>query len=186
LVFLIDQDRYAVSAKIKAENTSDAIAHLEKTWKKFLPDQPVDYLFVDQLFADLYKTEQIRGKLFTGFTFLSILIASLGLFGLISYSITVRVKEIGIRKILGASVSSIIGLLSRGYLKLILLSNLIALPLGYYLMNKWLENFAYKIEWQWWYFAGAGMFALILALLVLGFQSGKAAMENPVNSLRSE
>ena len=186
MIFFLDTDVDELSIKIQGKNAKEALAYTEKLWKKYLPHRPFEYEFLSDSFVDLYKTEATRAKLFTGFSIFSIFIACLGLFGLISYSISLRLKEIGIRKVLGAPIASILNLLSKDYLSLVLFSNLFAWPLGYLIMDKWLQDFAYRIEWQWWYFALAGILAILIAVLTVSFQAIKAALVNPVKSLRTE
>jgi putative ABC transport system permease protein len=128
----------------------------------------------------------VFGKITTFFSFLAVLIASLGLFGLSSYTIAQRAKEIGVRKVLGASVASIVSLLSKDFLKLVLIAIAIASPIAWYAVSQWLEDFAYKIDLSWWIFAVAGILAVLIALLTVSFQSIKAALMNPVKTLRSE
>jgi putative ABC transport system permease protein len=181
------KDFYAhISVKLTSNNTAAALDHLEKTWKKFLPKTPFEYHFLDERFNKLYKTEETQGILFTSFSGIAIFIACLGLLGLSAFTITQRIKEIGIRKVLGASVSSIVGLLSRDFMILVLLSAIIAFPVSWYAMHTWLQDFAYKISIEWWIFGIAGFLAAAVALITIGFQAIKAATANPVTSLRNE
>jgi len=150
------------------------------------PSQPFSYSFMDEDFNKLYSNEQRTAKLFISFAILAILIACLGLFGLITYAAEQRVKEIGIRKVLGASVGNISGMLSKDFLKLVLISAAIAFPVAWWAMHKWLEDFAYRVSIGWWVFAIAGVLALIIALATVSFQAIKAALANPVRSLRTE
>lgn len=175
-----------ISVKIAGGNTAAALAHLEKTWKRFLPETPFDYTFLDERFDDLYKSEQRQGSLFTVFSGIAIFIACLGLLGLSAFAINQRIKEIGIRKVLGASVGSIVGLLSKDFLLLVLIAALIAFPVAWYTMDKWLRDFAYRTSIQWWVFLVAGILAAAVALITIGFQAIRAAVSNPVKSLRSE
>lgn len=186
LIYFIEEDWDEISIKFSAQNSALAITHLEKTWKKYLPHRPFEYVFLNDAFGRLYKAEEIRGKIFTLFSIFSIFIASLGLLGLVSFSVNQRVKEIGIRRILGANISNIVSLISKDFLKLVIFSNLIAWPIAYYTASVWLQDFAYRIELEWWYFVSAGILALMLAFLILSLQSVKAAVANPVKSLRSE
>jgi putative ABC transport system permease protein len=151
-----------------------------------VPEVPLEYSFVDDRIAEQYGGEQKMEGIFYGFSGLSLLIACLGLFGLSTFVVERKVKEIGIRKVLGASVSGIVGLLSKDFLKLVVLSILIASPLAWYFMNNWLQNFAYRISIGWWVFVAAGMIAVLIALITVSIQSIKAAIANPVNSLRNE
>ena len=163
-----------------------AIAHVESTWKKFLPEIPFDYTFLDDNFARLYQSEQRQESIFTLFSFIAIFIACLGLFGLSAFAISQRVKEIGIRKVLGADVSTIVALLSKDFLKLVIIAAVLAFPVAWYAMHKWLEDFAYRIAIPWWIFPAAGIIAAIVAFSTISFQAIKAATANPVKNLRTE
>ena len=163
-----------------------AIAHVESTWKKFLPEIPFDYTFLDDNFARLYQSEQRQESIFTLFSFIAIFIACLGLFGLSAFAISQRVKEIGIRKVLGADVSTIVTLLSKDFLKLVIIAAVLAFPVAWYAMHKWLEDFAYRIAIPWWIFPAAGIIAAIVAFSTISFQAIKAATANPVKNLRTE
>ncbi|MDF2192026.1 ABC transporter permease [Paraflavitalea sp. CAU 1676] len=188
LVLLIPQDgRFnRMSIKVAGANMPAAIAHIENTWKKFLPETPFNYTFLDERFSDLYRAEQRQGTLFTIFSCIAIVIACLGLFGLSAFAINQRIKEIGIRKVIGASVSSIVTLLSKDFLKLVIVATVIAFPVAWYAMNSWLADFAYRSTIPWWIFAGAGIIAVLIALVTISYQAIKAATANPVKSLRSE
>ena len=155
-------------------------------WKSFVPDQPFHFSFLDADLAALYASEQRTQQLFSVFALLAVFIACLGLFGLATHTAERRIKEIGIRKVLGASVAGVTILLAKDFLKLVLIALLIASPVAYYFMDKWLADFAYRIDLAWWMFAVAGVLAVLIAFLTVGFQSVKAALENPVKSLRSE
>ena len=190
LIFVLaqpSQNPYSkISIKIAGNDLPAAIAHLEKTWKAFLPEVPFEYTFLDAKFDQLYQSEQRQGTLFTTFACIAIFIACLGLLGLSAFAITQRIKEIGIRKVLGASVGGIVGLLSTDFLKLVAIAAVIAFPIAWYVMHNWLRDFAYRISIQWWVFLVAGILASAVALLTVGFQAIKAAIANPVKSLRSE
>lgn len=175
-----------ISIKISGNNIPAALSHIENTWKKFLPETPYDYSFLDERFADLYKAEQQQGSIFTIFSFIAIFIACLGLFGLSAFTITQRIKEIGIRKVLGASVGSIVGLLSKDFMKLVIIAAVIAFPVAWYAMHNWLQDFAYQITISLWVFIIAGISAALIALVTISFQAIKAAIANPVKSLRTE
>lgn len=175
-----------MSVKVAGNNMPAALAHIENTWKQFLPEIPFDYTFLDERFDDLYKSEQQQGTIFTLFSCIAIAIACLGLFGLSAFAITQRIKEIGIRKVIGASVSNIVLLLSGDFLKLVGISAVIAFPVAWYAMNNWLQDFAYRSTIAWWIFAGAGIIAVAIALFTISFQAIKAATANPVKSLRNE
>jgi len=150
------------------------------------PDQAMSYRFMDEDFDNLYRSEQRMGRVFVTFALLSILIACLGLFGLAAFTSERRTKEIGVRKVLGASIAQIISMLSADFLKLVVVAILIASPLAWYAMNRWLADFAYRIEMEWWMFALAGLGAVAVALLTVSFQAIKAAVANPVESLKAE
>ena len=167
-------------------NVPEAMAHLKDLYNRSQPIAPFDYYFLDDAYNQLYAKEERLARLFNGFTALTLLVACLGLLGLITFSVEVRTKEIGVRKVLGASVASLVTLLSKDFLKLILLAILIASPLAWWAMNKWLQDFAYKITIAWWVFAAAGLGVVAIALLTVSFQSVKAALTNPVKSLRNE
>ncbi len=175
-----------ISVKIDGNNIPSAINTIKDTWQQYLPNVPFDYTFLDEKFQKLYNSEQQQGSLFTIFSCLAIFIACLGLFGLSAFTISQRVKEIGVRKVLGASVPQIVAELSRDFLKLVLIAAVIALPVAGVLMHKWLLDFAFRINLNWWVFLMAGVIALIIAFVTISFQSIKAAVANPVKSLRSE
>jgi putative ABC transport system permease protein len=181
-----DDYYYKISVKIDGHNVKSAISTIENTWHKYLPQIPFDFTFLDERFETLYKSEQQQASLFTIFSCIAIFIACLGLFGLSAFTITQRVKEIGVRKVLGASIPQIVTELSKDFLKLVLIAAVIAFPLAWYSMNKWLLDFAFRISISWWIFAVAGIIALIIAFATISFQSIKAALTNPVKSLRSE
>jgi putative ABC transport system permease protein len=162
------------------------MAHIESVWKKFVPEIPYEYTFMDENFDQLYEAEQRQGNIFTLFAFIAIFIACLGLFGLSAFSISQRIKEIGIRKVLGANTGSIVSLLSKDFLKLVLVAAVIAFPAAWYAMNKWLQDFAYRIDVPWWVFLMAGAVAAIVAFITISFQAIKAAVANPVKNLRTE
>ncbi|WP_128543310.1 ABC transporter permease [Larkinella soli] len=163
-----------------------ALEVMKAKWKALAPEWPFEYQIVDEEFARFYRSEQLFGKLFSLFTALSIFIACLGLFGLAAFMAQQRTKEIGVRKVLGASVAGIVLLLSKDFLKLVLIAIVIASPLAWYAMKSWLADFAYRIDIEWWMFVLAGLLAIGIALLTVSIQSIKAALMNPVHSLRSE
>ncbi|MDB5199417.1 MAG: macrolide export ATP-binding/permease MacB [Chitinophagaceae bacterium] len=187
LLLLVNRNLYnAISIKLSGGNISASIASIEKTWKKFLPETPFAYTFLDDRFAKVYESEQKQKTIFTSFAFIAIFIACLGLFGLSAFTISQRVKEIGIRKVLGAEVNSIVALLSKDFLKLVLIAIIIASPIAWFVMNQWLQDFAYRISIPWWIFLFAGIVAMIIAFVTISFQAIKAAMANPVKNLRTE
>ncbi|CCG98231.1 protein of unknown function DUF214 [Fibrella aestuarina BUZ 2] len=171
---------------LQAGNLPQTIQQIERTWKSQFPDRPFTYTFLDDSFNKTYQSDLRTGQVFGGFALLALLISGLGLFGLATFSTARRTKEIGVRKVLGASVGSIVALLSKDFLKLVLIAILIASPLAWWAMNQWLGTFAYKIQIEWWVFALSGTLAIAIALATVSFQSIKAALMNPVNSLRAE
>jgi putative ABC transport system permease protein len=174
-------------ARIKPHtNIPSLIGSIQNIYKKYDQDTPFSYTFMDDAFDKQYKAEDRLAAIFSTFTYITILLATLGLFGLAAFTIEQRTKEIGIRKILGASMATITTLLSTDFLKLILLSVIIASPVAWYAMHNWLQNFAYRINIPWWVFALAGSMALITAIVTISYHAIKAALANPVNSLRSE
>jgi ABC-type antimicrobial peptide transport system permease subunit len=176
-----------LSIRIKPSvSTKDALSKIENVIKKDNPGYPFEYKFVDESFAKQFSTETLIGKLAMVFAILAIFISCLGLFGLAAYTAERRTKEIGIRKVLGASAKGLAGLLSKDFLKLVAISCLIAFPLAWWMMNNWLESYAYRIKINWVIFLAAGLLALIIALVTVSFQAIKTAMANPVTSLRSE
>ncbi|WP_339708036.1 ABC transporter permease [uncultured Kriegella sp.] len=176
----------ALAIKLKAGNFSNAIGNIENIWNRMAPGQLFNYRFMEDSFNTTYQAEQKLGRIFVVFTVLSILIACLGLFGLAAFNAEKRTKEIGIRKVLGASVGQITYRLTTDFLRLVGIAVLISLPLGWYAMSKWLEDFSYKIEIGWWVLALAAFLAGAIAILTVGYQSIKAASINPVKSLRTE
>ena len=175
-----------LAIRLHPGNVAEAISAVEETWKKLAPNQPFSYTFLDQDYAKLYNHEQQMSHVFQIFSGLAILIACLGLFGLAAFTTQQRTKEIGIRKILGASVSGIVCLLSKDFLKLVLVANIIAWPIAYYAMNQWLQSFAYRINLGISTFILSGLIALLIALLTVSYQAIKAARANPVEALRYE
>ena len=175
-----------LSLKIAPENTADILAAMQSAWVKIYPEQPFRYWFLDAQFAQQYRSEAQFGRVFGLFALLAVAISCLGLLGLTAFNVRQRTKEIGIRKVLGASVAGIMGLLAKDFLKLVILSVFIASPIAWWAMQSWLADFAYRIDIQWWMFAAAGVSAVAVAFLTLSFQSVRAALANPVKSLRSE
>lgn len=162
------------------------VDQVEALWKQMAPGQPFNYRFMDQDFDNVYRSEQRVGQIFVTFAVISIIIGCLGLFGLSAYTAERRTKEIGVRKVLGASVTNIVMLLSKEFLRLIIVAIVIGTPIAWFGMNQWLRDFAYHVDLAWWMFAAAGLLAIVIALLTVSFQSIKAALMNPVKSLRSE
>jgi putative ABC transport system permease protein len=172
--------------KVAGNDLPGTLAFIASKWKVLAPHRPFTYQFLDDAFNGLYGAEQRIGRVFGVFAFLAIFLACLGLFGLAAFTTAQRTKEIGIRKVLGASVTSIVALLSKDFIKLVGIAFLLAAPLAWYAMHKWLEGFVYRVDVAWWLFAGAGALAGSIALLTVSFQSIKAALTDPVKSLRSE
>jgi putative ABC transport system permease protein len=189
-VYAAPDPNYArrISVKLAAGDHSDAIAHFEATWQKLVPNEPVFWEFLDDRFDALYRSELRQAQLFGVFSAFAIFVATLGLFGLASFTTERRTKEIGIRKVMGASVKDIIWLLTSDFTKLVVLANVIAWPVAYYFMSDWLNRFAYKApfsEWAWLFVASA-IAALAVAWLTIALQAGRAATSRPVLALRYE
>jgi putative ABC transport system permease protein len=175
-----------VVVRIKPENISKTMTFIEEEWKEFAPDVPFDYSFFDDALAELYSNEQRFGKIISLFTLLAVFIASIGLFGLSLFIGEQRVKEIGIRKVFGSSVSRIIKLILKEYILMVLVANLIAWPVAYYIMNRWLQNFAYHTKMNAWLFIGAAVLSMFIVLTTMSFQTIRAAHTNPAETLRYE
>ena len=175
-----------ISVKMGASNPNETIAAIKAVYEKFFPGNTFDYTFLDQRYNDQYKNDNLFGAAFGIFGGFAIFIASLGLLGLSLFSTIQRTKEIGVRKVLGASVSGIILLLSMDFIKLVVFAILIATPLAWLILNNWLQDFAYHISISWWVFALSGIVAVVIALITISFQAMRAAVANPVKSLRSE
>lgn len=175
-----------ITLKVQTEDISGLIANLEADWKSIAPAIPFSYRFMDDSFDKVYRSESRIGKIFSIFSGLCILIACLGLFGLAAFTVERRVKEIGIRKVLGASTISLVSLLSKDFLKLVIVALVIAIPLAWYFMQNWMANFAYQTQISWWLYAVAGIIAILIAFATVSFQSVKAAMANPVDSIKAD
>jgi putative ABC transport system permease protein len=173
-------------AHIRGGNISTALSALQTTWKKLNPNEPFEYSFLDQDFQKNYEADSRRASLINYFTVIAIIISCLGLFGLATFTTEQRTKEIGIRKVLGASVYGVVALLSKDFMKLVLIAVLIASPLAWYVMNKWLQNFAYQTTISWQVFAWTTLIAIVISFTTISFQAIKAALSNPVKSLRTE
>ena len=172
--------------KIDKEKTTESVEKIRELWSTLVPDRPFEFTFQDEQVAKLYASELKFQKLFSIFTFIAILIACLGLFGLSAYTSQQRTKEIGVRKVLGASVMGVTGLLSKEFLKLVFVAVGVSIPVAWYAMREWLANFAYHVDLKAWMFVVSGLTAVGIALITVCFQSIKAAMANPVKSLRNE
>jgi putative ABC transport system permease protein len=175
-----------ISVKINGGKVEQAIDHIQSSWKKLVTDRPLQYSFLDEHFNELYKADMQVSEIVAILAMLAIVISCLGLFGLASYSAERRVKEIGIRKVMGASVQNVVTLLSRDFIKLVLIANIIAWPITWFAVSQWLQDFAYRININLWIFIAAGIGAVLIALLTISFQAIKAAIANPINSLRIE
>ena len=175
-----------IALSVSTHDLTSLIGQVETKWKTMSSGMPFSYSFMDADFDNMYKAEQRTGKLFITFAVFAILIACLGLFGLVTYAAEQRTKEIGIRKVLGARVGAIVVLLSRDFTRLIVIASLISFPLAWWAMHKWLESFAYRVNIQWYVFFVAGAIALAIALLTVSFQTIRAALANPVKSLKTE
>jgi putative ABC transport system permease protein len=174
------------SVKIDGQNIKHTITQIKEQWDKIFPNQPFEYNFLDEIFNSQYKADQQFGEVFSLFSFLAIVISCLGLFGLASFANLQRTKEIGIRKVVGASINNILIMLLKDFTKWVLIANIIAWPIAYYLMHKWLQDFAYRIEINWWIFVLSGGIALIIALATVSVHTIKTAIANPIEALRYE
>jgi len=186
LAFMLSTGGGLASFKINTANTNQLVAQIESKWRSLAPGLPFSYRFLDDSFDEMYRSEQRVGKIALVFSALAIFIACLGLFGLATFIAEQRTKEIGIRKVLGASVQGIVQMLSKDFIKLVAISFVIAAPVAWYFMHKWLQDFAYRINISWWIFVAAGLAALLTALVTVSFQAIRAAIMNPVKSLRTE
>jgi putative ABC transport system permease protein len=176
----------AIAVRINSKNISSVINSIQTKWKSMTSGQPFNYTFMDADFNKIYTAEQQTGKLFITFAVFAIFIGCLGLFGLVTYAAEQRTKEIGVRKVLGASVGGIVAMLSKDFAKLVLIASVIAFPVAWWAMHKWLQSFAYRINISWWIFIVAGAAAILIALITVSLQAIKAAIANPVKSLRTE
>lgn len=186
VILLGERPGVLLSVRVRPGNLQNTLSYVRAQWNQFTNSQPFEYVFFDDQFDSVYKIEIQASKLITAFACLAIFIACLGLLGLVSFTTEQRTKEIGIRKVLGASVAVIFVLLNKDFIKRVLIANLMAWPLAYYAMNKWLQNFAYRISISIWMFLASAAAALIIALLTVSYQSVKSALRNPVDSLRYE
>ncbi|WP_369679117.1 ABC transporter permease [Siphonobacter sp. BAB-5385] len=186
LVMVQSQSGGTLIVKAKAGDVAGLLRTMQQVWNQYHPEVPFSYSFLNDRFSNTYQSEQKTGLLLSVFAGLTIFVACLGLFGLVTFTTQQRTKEIGVRKVLGASVGSILALLSKEFLQLVGLAFLLAIPLAGYVTHEWLQQFAYRISLEWWVFALAGVLALSIALLTVSVQSIKAALVNPVKSLKSE
>jgi putative ABC transport system permease protein len=186
IIFLDESRTNSMFIKILPGDISVTLNNLKRVWDQRVTHRPFEYHFLDEDYEALYKTEQRTAEIFTTFSALAILLACLGLFALAAFAITRRTKEIGIRKVLGASAPGIMRMLSQDFLKLILIAAVITFPIAWLAMHKWLMDFAYRVNIGWWVFVVAAMAAMLIALIAISFHSIKAAIANPVKSLRTE
>ena len=173
-------------ASVSTNDLPALIADMQGSWEKVNPGEPFDYFFLDDKLQQAYQTDRRMASLIFTFTLLAILISCMGLLGLATFAAESRTKEIGVRKVLGATTTSIVGLMSKEFLWLVILALFIATPIAWYFMDSWLQDFHYHIAMPWWAFGVAGIAALVIAFLTVSFQSVNAALANPVESLRSE
>ncbi|WP_020529806.1 ABC transporter permease [Flexithrix dorotheae] len=174
-----------IAVKVHPENLPETISYMERNVNEYTK-YPFEYSFLDEKFNQLYKAEEVLGETFGFFTILAIVIASMGLFGLAAISVEHRGKEIGIRKVLGASAISIVSLIAKNFIRMVAVAFILAIPLAWYLMDKWLQDFAFRIEMEWWIFILSGCIVFLIAYLTIGYQTIKAALLNPINRLRNE
>lgn len=186
LVLILDRNNESIALRVTSKNIPSLLSSIEKKYREMAPGQPFSYAFMDDSFNRQYLSEQRMGEISITFSVVAILIACLGLFGLATYAATQRTREIGIRKVLGAAVGTIVKMLCKDFLKLVIISACIAFPIAWLLMDKWLQDFAYRVDLGWWIFLLAGLVALLIALVTVSFQAIKAALTNPVTALRSE
>ncbi len=186
LCLVIGNSPSVIAVKVNSSNMSEMIQSVDQVWKKFAPQQPVRLAFLDERYAAMYDDVQRMGRIFTCFAVLAIVVACLGLFALSAFMAEQRAKEISIRLVLGASVKSVFRLLTINFITLVIISIFFAVPIAWYLMQNWLQDFAYRVEITWWIFAIAGALAMLIAMLTVSYQAIKAAIINPVSSLRSE
>jgi putative ABC transport system permease protein len=186
LIYLSRRPEGGVLFRFQAGKTKEVIDKLESTWKEMAPGQPFSYSFLDESFGRMYASETRLGTIFGIFAIIAIVIACLGLFALTAFTAEQRTKEIGIRKVLGASVSGIVLMLSKDFGKLVIIAFVLAIPFAWWGINKWLETYQYKVEIGWWVYALSGIAAFLIAWLTMSYQSIRAAISNPVDSLRNE
>jgi putative ABC transport system permease protein len=186
IVMALGNSPSIISVKVKTTDMASALQSVQKVWKQVAPYQPIRYTFLDEGYAKMYEDVQRTGKVFSSFAILAIIVACLGLYGLSSFMVEQRSKEIGIRLVLGASIQNIFSLLTINFVKLVLISFAIAVPIAWYMMNKWLEDFVYRTPISVSIFLFAGITALLIALFTISYQAIRAALANPVKNLRSE
>jgi putative ABC transport system permease protein len=185
-IILRPGQREFYSVKLGKDNIRKTVVSIEKLWERYFPADPFNYTFLDDAFDKQYKSDELFGNIFSVFAILAILIACFGLSGLSAYNVLQRRKEIGIRKVMGASIRRLLVLLAKDFLKLVLIAFMVAIPLTWLIMNRWLQDFAYRINISWWVLAIAGVIAVVIAFATISLQAIKAAVANPVKSLRTE
>jgi putative ABC transport system permease protein len=186
LMFMLQKSTGLASFKVNTTNIASLIGEVRNKWTALAHGVPFSYRFLDESFNEMYQSEQQAGKIAIVFSVLAILISCLGMFGLATFVAEQRTKEVGIRKVLGANVQGIVGLLSADFMKLVAIAFLIATPFAWWIMNKWLQDFVYRANFSWWIFPVAGLVAFLIALITVSSQALRAAVANPVRSLRSE
>jgi putative ABC transport system permease protein len=186
LAMALNKSTWATAFRVKPENAEAVVAAISSKWKSLGTGTPFSYHFLDESFNNMYRAEQQVGRVAISFAILAVIIACLGLFGLATYMAEQRTKEIGVRKVLGATVNNIVMMLSRDFLMLIVIASLIAFPVAWWAMYKWLQDFEYRIEVGWWIFVFSGFVAVLVALFTVSFQAVRAAVSNPIKSLRTE
>jgi putative ABC transport system permease protein len=177
---------WEVGVRIRPGDIAGSLSAIQRVYDQVMPEQVFEGQFLDERIAEMYRDDDRLSATCKGFGLLAVLISCLGLFGLAAHAAQQRTKEIGVRKVLGATTAGIVSLLSRDFLKLVLIALILAAPVTWYLMDRWLQDFAFRIAIPWWVFAVAGMAAVVVAFVTVGYQSVKAALANPVESLRSE
>ena len=185
-IFIKESNYKYLAVKLNTSGISGSVKYIQKLWNKMVPDSPFEYFFYDNFYDKLYKKEALFGKIIFIFSTIAILIASLGLFNLAAFFSEKRTKEIGIRKVNGATITEVMTMLNRDFVKWVFMAFIIATPAAWYAMHKWLQSFAYKTELSWWIFGSAGILTLVIALLTVSWQSWRAATRNPVEALRYE
>jgi len=186
LCFRLANNSWTTAFKVNTSDIKQLVSTIESKWKTMAPGKPFSYQFMDEAFDSMYRIEQRTGKLGLTLAIIAIVIACLGLFGLAMYTAEQRVKEIGVRKVLGATITDVVSMLSKDFMLLVLIASALAIPLAWWAMNKWLQDFAFRINIGWWIFVAAGIIALLIALVTVSSQAVKAALANPVKSLRTE
>jgi putative ABC transport system permease protein len=185
-LFMVLEPESGIIVKVRTKDVAGLLSSMKQQWASYNVEEPFSYAFMDELYNKTYSAEQKTGKILNIFAVLTIFVACMGLFGLATYTAEQRSKEIGIRKVLGASVTQVTQMLSKEFLKLVLIGCVIAFPLSWWAMHKWLQDFAYRIDIHWWVFVLAGAAALLIALFTVSFKAIRAALANPVKSLRTE